>query len=247
MSTVKDIWTFLDKWAPFDTQEEWDHSGLQVGDMSTEVKSILIALDITDGAIETAKELGANLIITHHPILFQPIDCLMSNHFAYKLCNANITHIAAHTNMDKAKDGVNDTLCAQLKLKSVKPICDGIGRTGMLEEEMSPKEFAKYVKDTLGFPVHFHEGIKKIKKVALVSGGGGDFFETAMKESEADAYLTGEMKHHEWLMVKDETCVVAGHYATENGIVKTIANALSKKFPDVKIKVYDGSAPYITI
>ena len=111
MATIKDIYNFIDSFAPFNTQEEWDNSGLLVGDKNAKVTKILFALDVTSDVIEQAKNVGANLIITHHPVIFKAISNVLSDSLMYKLISNNISIICAHTNYDKAVDGVNDILC----------------------------------------------------------------------------------------------------------------------------------------
>ena len=158
-----------------------------------------------------------------------------------------IASIAVHTNLDKADGGVNDCLCKNLHLTNCKPICNRTGRAGILQKEMSPMDFAQHVKDCLGTSVQVKVGKNSIKTVAVVSGGGGEFLQDALDEGKADAFVTGEMKHHMWLKVKDATCVVAGHYATENVVVSSLCSLLNEKLPDVEWLCYLGEAPYQTV
>lgn len=241
---VKDIIDYMNQWAPFDSAEEWDHVGLQVGDENAEVQKVLVALDITQDAMEKAKTIGANVIITHHPSIFGEVDRFTEEMYAFQLAKLGIAHIAAHTNLDKAKGGVNDTLCLILGLNNCESICDGIGRKGKLPISMNVEDFIQYVKEKLNTSLLVKKGSGKIETVAVVSGGGGDFYEKAMKESLADAFLTGEMKHHEWLSVKEKTCIAAGHYITENGIVNTITDRMKQSFPNIEWIPYLGTAPY---
>lgn len=247
MNTVKEILDVLNKWAPCDLAEEWDHVGLQVGNPDALVSKAIVALDVTEEVISQAQFHEAELIITHHPSIFQPMESVLSDTLIYQLVQNNIAHIAVHTNMDKAKDGVNDCLSKKIGLKKVKPICDGIGRVGMLQKKMTPDEFCELVSKELKTHVQVKQDNEYIQSVALVSGGGGDFYEAAMKETNADAFLTGEMKHHEWLKVKGKTCVVAGHYATENVIVDQIVKKMSSKLPNVTWIGFEGNPPYLTI
>ena len=98
MATVKDIYNFIDSIAPFNTQEEWDNSGLLVGNENAEVTKILFALDATSDVVDQAIKFGANLIITHHPVIFKAVSDVLSDSLIYKLINNNISIICAHTN-----------------------------------------------------------------------------------------------------------------------------------------------------
>ena len=126
MATVKDIYRFIDIIAPFSTQEEWDNSGLLVGEENKEVSRILFALDITSDVLNQAINANAELIITHHPIIFKPVSNILSDSLLYKLIENGISIISAHTNYDKAVDGVNDILCKTIgatKYEKVEDTC----------------------------------------------------------------------------------------------------------------------------
>ena len=122
MVTVEGIYNYIDSIAPFNTQEEWDNSGLLVGDKNAEVSKILFALDVTSDIINQAIDCGAELIITHHPIIFKPVSDVLSDSLIYKLIKNNISIICAHTNYDKAIDGVNDILCNTVGFDTFKKI-----------------------------------------------------------------------------------------------------------------------------
>ncbi|MEI3579428.1 MAG: Nif3-like dinuclear metal center hexameric protein [Acutalibacteraceae bacterium] len=119
MSTVSMIYGKLNSLAPFATQESWDNSGLLAGDPGAEVTQALVVLDITGDAVREAQELGAQLIVSHHPVIFQPLKKLESGSVAWELARAGISAISAHTNLDKARGGVNDCLAAALGLENV--------------------------------------------------------------------------------------------------------------------------------
>ena len=116
---VVDIYTVINDIAPFDLAESWDNVGILVGGREDAVRKILVALDCTDNVIEEAKKIGANLIITHHPIIFDPIKKIDSNSLIYKLISNKIAVISAHTNLDAACGGVNDVLAAKLELEKI--------------------------------------------------------------------------------------------------------------------------------
>lgn len=243
--TIQDIYRFLQERAPFDTAEGWDNPGMLVGDPSCEVTRVLVALDATPGAVDTAEAVGAQLIITHHPVIFAPLKRLAANSIPYRLAAGGIHLIAAHTNLDKAAGGVNDTLADRLGLTDVTVAADEYTRIGKLPEPMSAKDFAAHVAAVLDTPVRY-SGDETVHTVAVCGGSGGDFMLRCI--GGADAYVTGEVRHHEWLAAADGINVIeAGHYATEVPVVDTLCAWLEESFPDLTVIPYRDGDPYSTI
>ena len=243
--TVKDIFDFLNTRAPVDTAESWDNPGLLVGDPRREVTRVLVALDATTGAIDTAEALGADLIVTHHPVIFAPLKRLTADSIPYRLAAAGIGVVSAHTNLDVAEGGVNDTLAARLGLNDVTVAADGYTRIGTLPAEMTARDFAAHVAHVLDTPVRY-AGEKAVTTVAVCGGSGGSFIGGCV--GQADAYVTGEVKHHEWLAYDGAINVIdAGHYATEVPVVDTLAGWLSEAYPDLAVTVYRDGDPYSVI
>ncbi len=245
MPTVDEILTVLDEIAPLSTAEEWDNAGFQVGDLEAPIKKALVCLDVTESALEKAKEIGADLIISHHPLLFSPLSDLPADHLIYKLAVAGISNIAMHTNLDKACGGVNDCLAAVLGLTDLHEAY-GLGRVGTLNCPLSPHDFAVKVKDLLHTAVRVKEGSRPVKTVGLLGGAGGDVLESA-KAADADAFVTGEIKHHQWLAAPDITVVDAGHYATENVVVEPLCEMLRERVTDVEFVPFLAASPYETV
>lgn len=227
--------------APKDLAESWDNVGLLYGDPETDIHTAVVTLDITKDAIGFAKSVGAEVIISHHPLLFSPVKAVRAPSTLYALCQSGIAAFAAHTNLDAATGGVNDALAAAIGLTDVHESFDGIGRVGILPQTMTPQAFAAMVGETLHTAVQWREGIGDVRTVALVGGAGGDY----VGETDADAFLTGELKHHEWLDVPDAlTVVAAGHFATENVVVEPLAQRLRTAFPQLRVETFEGAAPY---
>lgn len=240
--TVQAVYDYLNERAPFATAEEWDNPGLLVGDPKQDVTGILVALDATVGALEAAEAMGANLLVTHHPVIFAPLKRLEGSSLPYRLAQASVSLIAAHTNLDKAEGGVNDTLAARLGLTDLSVAADGYTRIGRLPQPMSAKAFAAHVAQVLDTTVRYN-GEKTVSTVAVCGGGGGDFITDCI--GCADAYVTGEVKHHEWLAAADRIQVVeAGHYATEVPVVDTLCGWLQEAFPTVMVTPYRDGEPY---
>ena len=233
---VKEILDFLGEKAPFDTCEEWDNVGLLVGSGYQPATRVLVALDVTDGALEAAKAIGADLIVTHHPVIFRPISRLSADSMPYRLAAAGISVISAHTNLDKAVEGVNDTLAARLGLTDVEIAADGMTRIGTLPEEMTATAFASHVAAVLGTPVRA-AGDKAVKTVALCGGAAGSSMFPLI--GKVDCFITGEVKHHEWLMAAGRINVIdGGHYSTEVPVVDTLCRWLAEGFPTLQVVPY---------
>ena len=243
--TIQHIYDYLNTKAPFATAEEWDNPGLLVGDPHQAVTHILVALDATDGALAAAKAVGADLIVTHHPVIFAPLKALGAHTIPYRLAAEGIALIAAHTNLDKAEGGVNDTLAARLGLTDVTVAPDGYTRIGRLPEPMTARDFAAHTGQVLDTAVRYN-GDTPVTTVAVCGGGGGDFIDACI--GLADCYVTGEVKHHEWLAAAGRINVIeAGHYATEVPVVDTLTGWLSATFPELTVTPYHDGEPYSTI
>ena len=241
---LKDLMNTMETIAPKALAEEWDNVGLLVGDAGCEINTVVVVLDATASAIRFAKEQGAQVIVSHHPLIFSPVRAIQAPSALYTLATSGIACFAAHTNLDAAAGGVNDALAAVIGLENVREAFGGIGRVGELAEELTPAAFAQLAGRALGTKVQVKEGAKAIRTVALVGGAGGDF----IADCEADAYLTGEIKHHEWLEIpEDLTVVAAGHYATEVVVVEPLAARLQELCPALRVIPYIGEAPYKTM
>ncbi len=236
--TVGDIYALIEEWAPFESQCEWDNSGLQTGSMGAPVKGIVVALDCTQDVIDYAIETRANLIITHHPMIFRPLKQVTDTSLTAKLIKNNISIICAHTNLDMAAGGVNDCLASCLELEDVTAVAsEPFLRVGNLPKIMTADEFATYVKQKLHTVVCYTDKGKMVERVALCSGAGSDFCMDAVQLM-ADAYLTGEIKHN-YFVDTPITLVAAGHYETERVVLPKIKEKILKKFASVPVQVFE--------
>lgn len=247
MVTVEKIYNYIDSIAPFNTAEEWDNSGLLVGDKTAKISKILFALDITSDVINQAVECGDELIITHHPIIFKPVSDVLSDSLIYKLIKNNISIICAHTNYDKAINGVNDILCKTVGFDSFSKIESTCLNVAEFNSEIFADDFVKQVKRSLGGSVRFNSINNKIKKVAVCSGSGSDYLELT-KELNCDALLTGDASHHAFLDADemDVLLVAAGHFETEMISIEPLMNKIKNQF-DIACVLAHQETPIITI
>lgn len=240
---IKTIVHFLEQKAPAHLAEEWDNVGVLV-EAGNEVTGVVTALDATPDAIAFAKQQGADLLVTHHPVIFSPLSHLSMLDPAVQALQNGVSVLSLHTNLDKAVDGVNDTLCALLGLQNVTVLEDGMTRVGDLPAPMTAKEFGGLVGDTLHTPVMISPG-DTVSRVAVCGGAAGSGVFTV--KGKADAYVTGEVKHHEFLAANGLTVVAAGHYATEVPVVDTLTRWLKTAFPTLPVTPFYGKAPYEVI
>lgn len=230
MLTVQQVYDFINERAPFETQLAFDNSGLLVGHPDNEVTGVHFALDVTNHVIDEAIANGANLIVTHHPMMFSAIKRLVeTGHEARLLCRmirAGISLISAHTNLDQAPGGCNDVLAQRIGLTDIQG--EGFVRVGALPRPMAADELAAHISEKLGDVVRvMGDPAAVITRVGMCSGSGADEWPAAAAMG-AQAFLTGEVKHHIALEAADAGVVMleAGHHATEEPGIFALAKAL---------------------
>ena len=229
---LKDIIETIEKNYPLCLAYDWDNSGLFFGDIEKDIQKVLVTLDITPEIIDQAVDNGADMVLAHHPITMGGIKTLadgtMLSDMIINAVKNDICIYSAHTNMDTAKDGINQKLAELFELKDIiilendKPFDDcGLGRVGNLESEMTLSDFCELVKEKLNTPfVRVCGDERKIKRVAVASGSCSEYVPTAIKKG-ADVIITADMKYHHCIeFVYDGIVIIdAGHFPTEN-IVK---------------------------
>ena len=239
---VKDAVEAIVKRAPPELAEKWDNVGLLVGDRDNECKKILFALDAIDEVIDEAIEQRADMIITHHPIIFKGINGVNTNtalgRRIIKLIKNDIAVYCAHTSLDIAQGGTNDILAQTLGLKNIEgliPEENGyLGRIGMLENEMKLGEFTNFVIQALKMPAANVTGNadRIIKKAGLCTGSGADRdFMLAAKMAGCDVYITGDVKYHDAQFAEDiDLCLIdATHYYTESIAMPYVCSFVAKQ------------------
>lgn len=232
MAKVRDFYDYLNSIAPFETQEDWDNSGMLVGDMNAEVKKVAVVLDITPEEIKKAKAIGADLIISHHPVIFNPIKSVTKGSVPYELVASSVNALCCHTPLDIADGGTNDSLAELLGI-NVTRADDPILRLGTVEATTA-EELAKKIAKKLNTKVRYADAGKKIERIAICTGAGCSLIEAA---GEIDAFITGDASHHNFLdcVQSGITLIAAGHYETEIVVVPVLVEKLQTQFPDIEI------------
>ena len=248
MTTVKNIYDYINTVAPYDEQETWDNSGHLIGDFRKEVKKVVMALDCTKETVDYARSINADLVLTHHPVIFSGIKCVKSGTAVYNLVSNEIACICAHTNFDKSDIGINYNLAVLLGLKDLKKVSDDYVIVGTLENEMSIDDFAQFVAQTLDVQgIRYTDTDGLIKKVAVGGGACSEFIGIALEN--ADCFVTGDLKYHEMLDASEnnQAVISAGHFETENLPFLLLKDQLEKIFNDVEFFVSPQNNPIKTI
>ncbi len=230
----------MEKIAPSVLAEDWDNPGLLIEPENREVRHVLIALDCTPKIISEARWIGADLILTHHPIFFSPVKRILREEpdtaVAWRMLRSGIGLFSVHTNLDRVEGGVNDALAEKLGIMHAVPYGEGIGRIGMLAEPISLYRFAQKTEDLLHTMVSYTGNPESsVQKIAVLGGAGGNAVREAADEG-ADVYLTGEAKHHEAIAaeVLGLPILVAGHDETERVVLPILKERLQEMTDDVK-------------
>ena len=255
MTTVGDVLRYLETIAPAYMKESWDNVGLLCGSRSTRVSKILVALDPFEHVCREAADWGAELIVTHHPIIFQPMKSVTDDTSIGRgillLCRHGISAINAHTNLDCAPGGVNDVFAQKLGLKNIQVISPagtneegipyGLLRRGEVDEQ-SLESFLDLVKKQLGCEgLRYVIGGKPVRKVAV---GGGSCAGAMLEALDAgcDTFVTADIKYNQFWDAHDLglNLIDAGHFHTENPVVTVLAERIAANFPDVEVKISEN-------
>lgn len=240
--TVGQIAAAIEEIAPCQWQQEWDNSGLQVGRFDMPVSGILLTLDVTPQALEMAQTSGANLIVSHHPLIFSGLRTLTGKNEIENLVMSalekGIAIYSCHTNVDSSPDGVNHSLARILGLGNVTPLCPsqfegvGMGAVGEFVEPISIEELMQLVKQKLSLKVIRHNITtrKHVKRIALCGGSGASLINETIAAG-ADALLSGDFKYHDFQRNEQILLIDVGHYESEVHVLEIFYNQICEKFP----------------
>ena len=255
MATVHDILTFLETLAPRSMKMDWDNVGLLCGSRKAEVSRILVALDPFEEVCEEAADWGAELIVTHHPLIFQALKSVTDETSIGRtiqlLCRKNISAINAHTNLDCTPGGVNDVLAHALGLSDIQVISPvgtneeglpyGLLRCGEISEQ-SLEDFLRTVKKNLHCGgLRYVDGGKSVRKVAVGGGSCAGAMLDALNAG-CDTFITADIKYNQFWDAHDLglNLIDAGHFHTENPVIAVLAEKIAAAFPDVEVKISES-------
>lgn len=246
MYTVKDIMILMDKIAPLKNLHKGDNSGLLAGDENASVTKILFALDITCDVVREAAEIGSEVIIAHHPVIFHPLYSLNESDPACLAFKHGIACICFHSPLDMADGGVNDIIFDMLNpllklkkqsvLEPVHPDGRGYGWVCELGNKMIPEELGKLLKDVFNCTIVRYTNIDRtVKKLAFCSGGAGGNLPLAIAAG-ADAYITGDVKHDQWITAKNRGIALydCGHFHTEDIVIPYLVKRFKEEYPQLE-------------
>ena len=244
---VKDIIAVIEDFAPLSIQEDWDNSGLCVGSPEDEVTSALFALDCTEQLVDEAVACGADMIITHHPLIFSGLKKISPQDqvgaAVIKAIKNGIAIYAAHTNADKVIAGVSGAMAAKLGLCDVRILDEdgegtGLGVVGDLSQPLTADEAVALVKEKFGLKMlkasRPSDGL--ISRVAMCGGSGGSLIGAA-RRSGAQLYISGDISYHNFFTPEGFMIMDIGHYESEIEIVNILFSLIMKKFPTFAVRI----------
>jgi dinuclear metal center YbgI/SA1388 family protein len=254
MTTVSNILNFVETLAPRSMKMDWDNVGLLCGSRSTPVTKVLVALDPFEHVCKEAAQWGAEVIVTHHPLIFRPLPSITDETSISRglmtLIKHDISAINAHTNLDQAPGGVNDVLAKKLALVNVEVLnpCGEAGGEpwGLLRMGEVPEQpldaFLNRVKKLLGCEgLRYVDGGKPVRKVAVGGGACGDGWREAL-DAGCDTFVTSDIKYNQFWDARDFglNLIDAGHFHTENPAVSVLADKIAAAFPDLEVKISES-------
>lgn len=243
MITVRDVEQALFDWAPKELAAGWDNVGHLVGDPDAEVKKVLIALDITEKVVNEAVNIGADVIVAHHPVMncaWHPVQQIRSDdaqgRILITMIRNGISAICMHTNLDAAEGGVNDTLAEKLGLSGLELLNEEkIGRIGTLKSQLPLVDFVRFVVKSLRCNgLRYIDAGKPVHRVAVGGGACSGYISQAIAAG-CDTFVTSDLKYNDFLDTAGINLVDAGHFPTENVVTPVVAAYLRKMFPELTV------------
>ena len=252
MVKVKDVLKCLNDFAPVDLKMDYDNVGFLVGFSENEVSRVIVSLDITSDVIAEAIRENAQLIVSHHPVLFDAVSSVTDNDLVGRkittMLSGGISAICMHTNLDIVSGGVNDALAREAGITSPQLLCEygvydekpyGIGKYGDLNKTMEFSEYLNFIKTNLNANgLRYYYAGRKVSRVAVVGGSGGSNMYDAIEKG-CDTFITSDIRYNVFLEAKELgiNLIDGDHFCTENVVVPVLAEKLKCGFPDLEIKI----------
>ena len=244
---ARDVIQAIEEFAPLSIQESWDNSGLCIGSPDSPASSVLLGLDCTPELVDEAIACGADMIVTHHPLIFSGLKKISpedaTGAAVIKAVKAGISVYAAHTNADKVIAGVSGAMAAKLGLADVEILDEdgegtGLGAVGNLPEPLSAEEAVALVKERFGLKsIRASKPVEgKISRIAMCGGSGGSLIKAAMA-SGAQLYISGDISYHNFFTREGFMIMDIGHYESEIEIVEILFSLLRKNFPTFAVRI----------
>lgn len=240
---VRDITDALEAFAPLGLQEGYDNAGLITGRGAIDVSGVLVCVDATERVLDEALELGANMVVAHHPVVFHPLRSITGesnvDRVVIKAIRNDIAIYACHTNLDRAHHGMSHALAQKLGLLNIEVLNPeaggtGFGAVGDLGVPMGTMEFLRTVGSTLGTGCIRHSAPcgETVRRVALITGAGGDGLERAIAAG-ADVFLTADVRYDRFFAAEGRITIAdIGHYESEFCATDLMYDVITKKFPN---------------
>lgn len=240
MTKVRDIYAYLCELAPLSLQMDYDNAGFLIGRGDAEVTRLLLSLDVTGEVVEEAVRQGAELIVSHHPVIFHAVKSVTDDNWEteklLKLIENHIAVISMHTNLDIANGGVNDVLLSLFGAKTEGAIDnEGCGRFGTLPAPVPLAEFLPLCKAALNISgLRYYDAGRPVSRLAVMGGSGGDCVERVFAMG-CDTYVTADIKYHEFLAARELglNLIDGDHFCTENPVITDLACKLRDRFPEL--------------
>jgi dinuclear metal center YbgI/SA1388 family protein len=252
MGTVREIVAALEEFAPAALQMAYDNTGLQVGRPEQEVRSVLLAVDVTPAVLQEALERGADMIVAHHPLIFNALKSITGRNATEQIValaiKRDVAIYAGHTSVDAVCGGVSWRLGAKLGLQAMQTLepvapplgdsaCCGFGVVGDLSVPVSEQDFLQRIKEVCGTPVLRHTALRgvPVRRAAVCGGSGSSLIPLAVRAG-AEVYVSADFKYHDFAAASGSLLAVdAGHFETEQFTKELFYEVLTKKFPNFAV------------
>lgn len=252
---IKELIDKIEELIPIDLQESWDNSGLQVGSYDDHLNGVLVCVDVNDEVIDMAREVGANLIIAHHPILFRETKSIDSNNFIsrkiIKAIKNNITIYACHTNIDVYKNGLNTYVFKALGFRTFGKLVDMEDGHGYGDVTEIPSRnvihLADQIKERLELDhiIFYGDEDREVSKIALATGSGDSFLQECVEKG-IELYITSDFKHHEAMDALEQGVMIMdlGHYQSEKLFCNLMKELIEKFRLDIPVSIAEQDEKY---